>query len=245
MLSKTSELTQTTLIAALDPDVFIVVDKRIDVASLPQHSVRLFGSAEPNVVYSRTDLVPPSTRTVAIVDRAADMQKAAKAISRARFSFAGQSPRAPDLVLVDEFRIKEFCAQIAKLTSQYFATQLEVNGPSPKGTVKARIPKISAQSSNKRVQRSLFLDPEEPLPVSPVGFGTSLRGFYTREMFKLPKPEFISYSDRSRHLARLIDGNEVSEAMKLRRAAESLETKMNQPAGRAIGFFEQGILVGI
>lgn len=62
------------------------------------------------------------------MDRYADMQKTAKAIIRARFAFEGKSPVAPHLVLVNEFRIKEFCSAIAENTSKYFASQIEGNG---------------------------------------------------------------------------------------------------------------------
>lgn len=58
-------------------------------------------------------------RCVAIVDRSADIEAAAKAITTARFSFGGCSPYAPDLVLVNEFVQKEFfeaCSRFATLS---------------------------------------------------------------------------------------------------------------------------------
>lgn len=58
-------------------------------------------------------------RCVAIVDRSADIEAAAKAITAARFSFGGYSPYAPDLVLVNEFVKKEFfeaCSRFATLS---------------------------------------------------------------------------------------------------------------------------------
>lgn len=58
-------------------------------------------------------------RCVAIVDRSADVDAAAKAITTARFSFGGYSPYAPDLVLVNEFVKKEFfeaCSRYATLS---------------------------------------------------------------------------------------------------------------------------------
>lgn len=47
-------------------------------------------------------------RVVAIVDRSADIAHAAHQIMRSRFNFNGQSPYAPDLVLVHEFVVKDF-----------------------------------------------------------------------------------------------------------------------------------------
>lgn len=56
---------------------------------------------------------------MAIVDRSADIEAAAKAITTARFSFGGYSPYAPDLVLVNEFIKKDFfeaCSRYATLS---------------------------------------------------------------------------------------------------------------------------------
>ncbi|KAI5917315.1 Aldehyde/histidinol dehydrogenase [Camillea tinctor] len=62
-----------------------------------------------------------STRTVAIVDRTADIQSAAKVIATARFTFGGTSPYAPDLVLVNEYVKKEFFEACSKYATLAFA----------------------------------------------------------------------------------------------------------------------------
>lgn len=49
----------------------------------------------------------PSQRTIAIVDRTADFNEAAKSLINARFGFRGKSPYAPDIVLVNEFVKKD------------------------------------------------------------------------------------------------------------------------------------------
>ncbi|PVH75030.1 aldehyde dehydrogenase-like protein PutA [Cadophora sp. DSE1049] len=57
-----------------------------------------------------------TSRTVAIVDRAADVELAAKTIINARFSFQGNSTYSPDLVIVNDFvkaRFTEACIQYA------------------------------------------------------------------------------------------------------------------------------------
>lgn len=57
-----------------------------------------------------------SSRTIAIVDRAADVELAAKTIINARFSFQGNSAYSPDLVIVNDFvkaRFTEACIQYA------------------------------------------------------------------------------------------------------------------------------------
>ncbi|KAK0115742.1 hypothetical protein ONS95_000002 [Cadophora gregata] len=57
-----------------------------------------------------------SSRTIAIVDRAADIDLAAKTIVNARFSFQGSSAYSPDLVIVNDFvkaKFTESCIQYA------------------------------------------------------------------------------------------------------------------------------------
>ncbi|KAB5563073.1 Aldehyde/histidinol dehydrogenase [Coniochaeta sp. 2T2.1] len=61
------------------------------------------------------------TRTVAVVDRTADIDGAARAITAARFAFGGTSPYAPDLVLVNEFVKKDFFEACSKYASLSFA----------------------------------------------------------------------------------------------------------------------------
>ena len=323
-MSTTSEILQRTLASTLDHYTFAIVEKRLDSSALPKGCVRLYGGADSAAAPSRTNLIPPSTRSIAIVDRYANMQDAATAILRARFSFAGQSPLAPDLVLVNEFRVKEFCNAIAGMTSKYFATQLEMNGTASHSTAaKARAARISSHELDqagaeviisgskgsvarvndrksailrKRISEPLILihpvrsiddaidfanlDNDGPLsavfafgnpnvakylsqfvnahlccanntpvellvaPVTPIGFATKLTSPYTKEMFSMPKPQYIQYGDKAERLCKVLEMNDASEATKIRQTAQMLDTQVRQPAGRAIGHFEQGLLVG-
>ena len=66
---------------------------------------------------------------IAVVDRSTNIAEAAEALVKARFSFGGKSPYAPDLVLVNEFRVKEFSNALLQQSTQYFAQASEyVNG---------------------------------------------------------------------------------------------------------------------
>ena len=42
----------------------------------------------------------------------------------------------------------------------------------------------------------------------------------------------------------MLDKNDEKEAVKLRKQAQSVDTEVKQPAGHAIGFFEQGLMLG-
>ena len=52
---------------------------------------------------------------MAIVDRTANIEDAAWAIVSARFSRAGTSSYAPDVVLINEFVIEEFIGLLSKI----------------------------------------------------------------------------------------------------------------------------------
>ncbi|OKP12498.1 hypothetical protein PENSUB_1864 [Penicillium subrubescens] len=45
----------------------------------------------------------PNLRSVAVIDRTADVEKAAQQILPAHLAFSGQSPHAPDLIIVNEW----------------------------------------------------------------------------------------------------------------------------------------------
>lgn len=64
---------------------------------------------------SPTSILSPSTKhTVAVVDRTADIDSAAKTLVRSRISFGGSSPYAPDLVLVNEFVKEQLLKSVAR-----------------------------------------------------------------------------------------------------------------------------------
>lgn len=63
-------------------------------------------------------------------------------------------------------------------------------------------------------------------------------------MFSRPQPELINISEQAKTLAKVLDDDDFNENRLLaRRALEALPS-MNEPAGKAIGFFEQGIITG-
>jgi hypothetical protein len=55
-----------------------------------------------------------------------------------RFGFKGHSPYAPDVVLVNEFALKDFCTAAAQKATTYFAKQVDekTNGFAHKPTRK-------------------------------------------------------------------------------------------------------------
>ncbi|KAG3184032.1 hypothetical protein PC129_g25319, partial [Phytophthora cactorum] len=65
-------------------------------------------------------------RAIAVVDRTADLDAAARAITAARFGFGGMSPYAPDLVLVNEYVKKDFFEACSRYATLSFARDTAV-----------------------------------------------------------------------------------------------------------------------
>ena len=81
-------------------------------------------------------------------------------------------------------------------------------------------------------------------PAAPIGFPVSIQARYSKMMFSVPRPEFINYSARTGAVAKVLDGVEADAERKLREEAQKPLAPTGQRPGKAIGFFEQGLLVG-
>lgn len=116
-------------VATLDQETFALVDSTtLDNEFLSHSVVQLDTRPNASAITSTNSISTPLSRVVAIVDRSANLRDAAMDIVRARFVFRGQSPYAPDLVLVNEFCIKEFCKLVAECALPFLAG--DVNGAS-------------------------------------------------------------------------------------------------------------------
>ncbi len=70
------------------------------------------------------DLISPSNSlVVAVVDRTANLEEAARALTTARMSFGGKSPYAPDVILVNEFVKRDFLQAVIRHSIQYIAAE--------------------------------------------------------------------------------------------------------------------------
>jgi acyl-CoA reductase-like NAD-dependent aldehyde dehydrogenase len=94
---------------------YVLVDQTLTSPHLTPRTNQVFSSLQ--------------SRTLAIIDRTADIDAAAKAIVTARFSFQGTSPYAPDLVIVNEFVKKVFFEAATKYATEIFAARKVGKGP--------------------------------------------------------------------------------------------------------------------
>jgi acyl-CoA reductase-like NAD-dependent aldehyde dehydrogenase len=120
--SNVDKLLKEILTKALDQDAVAITTSSTSSLELPSHI--LVDQTSSNQASKTNELLSSTTsRTVAIVDRTADIETAAKAIVTARFSFQGTSPYAPDLVIVNEWVKKDFFEACTKYATQLFSSK--------------------------------------------------------------------------------------------------------------------------
>lgn len=116
------KLLKSILTKALDQDTFGITGTSITSIDLPSH-ILLDQTSTSTVSKTNEILSDTTSRTIAIVERTADIDAAAKAIVTARFSFQGTSSYAPDLVIVNEWVKKEFFEACTKYVTQLFSSR--------------------------------------------------------------------------------------------------------------------------
>ena len=98
---------RSTLTDALDHNVFCTIDsveKDLSKWDLESPFVLVVDQGEcPKDLSGRHLISLVNATSLAVVDRTADVEEAARLITRARLSFGGSSSYGPDLVLVNEF----------------------------------------------------------------------------------------------------------------------------------------------
>ncbi|KAL4992700.1 Aldehyde/histidinol dehydrogenase [Aspergillus falconensis] len=103
---------------ALDADTFAVAEERPDAAFL-ENVLVVAQTDVPSLPQSLQS--PVSAKTVAVVDRTANLKSAAESLVTARFAFGGRSTYAPDIVLVQEFAMKALVEAIIHRSSKYLS----------------------------------------------------------------------------------------------------------------------------
>ncbi|KAK7409682.1 hypothetical protein QQX98_008125 [Neonectria punicea] len=111
---------------ALDQNVFSITTTITD-ASILSSAILIDQTSKTSSPSLTTQLLSATQhRAIAVVDRTADLDAAAKAITAARFGFGGMSPYAPDLVLVNEYVKKDFFEACSRYATLSFARETTV-----------------------------------------------------------------------------------------------------------------------
>jgi aldehyde dehydrogenase (NAD+) len=87
--------------------------------------VQVLQTGSKETLSSKTVLSSSEAPVIGIVDRSANLEDAAEALLTARFSFGGNSPYAPDVVLVNEFVKKEFLNAVIRKSINFLTGRNE------------------------------------------------------------------------------------------------------------------------
>lgn len=140
-LRATSNLLRRLLSSSLSSDTFGIASSRITDEELLSKAIGVKQNGS-NVRWPQTNelISLPQSRAIAVVDRTANVQLAAKELVTARFSFNGTSPYAPDIVLVNEFAKKEFLQAVVSECVKR-GTNVEMNGTLGQPSIDGRVSK--------------------------------------------------------------------------------------------------------
>ncbi|KAL6243409.1 hypothetical protein RBB50_009401 [Rhinocladiella similis] len=156
----------TLLRQALDQDIIALTSQdQFSEEFKSRYCVRLDLRPQRNAISTSKSIKTPLDKTVAIVDRTADLSNAARELVRARFSFDGKSPYAPDLVLVNEFCVKTLASSITQYALEYLADYelLSINGSASTQT---------KRGDGKKTSVAARLEEENPLHVTRLASGS-------------------------------------------------------------------------
>lgn len=122
-MRQTPGLLKRLLTEALDGDTFSITSRSVDEAELGFRCLYVRQSGSTELVKTNELVSPSEARVVAVVERDANIEEAAKALVTARSSFRGRSPYAPDVVLVNEWVKKEFLNAAVQHSIQYLTEE--------------------------------------------------------------------------------------------------------------------------
>lgn len=136
---------------ALDSDTVAVIGAAPKEVDAVKGFVHVLGGSNEAINPTATSLVSPAeARVIAVVDRTASIEAAAEHVVRARAGFGGRSPYGPDLVLVNEFKLKEFTdAAVSKFAKYLSASSNGTTNVSASGYHKRKIEEVISKEERE------------------------------------------------------------------------------------------------
>ena len=151
--SRLTPVIRSVLTQALDSETLLITEKDTfsdDFKS--RYCVQLDLRPSASALSMSKSIATPLARTVAVVDRTANLSSAAKELVRARFGFGGRSAYAPDVVLVNEYALKDFASAVAQHALGFLTGNIQINGSlTANGHVSGSYP-VSKKSSSLMTQ---------------------------------------------------------------------------------------------
>lgn len=118
-LLRTPPLVLDLIIQALDDDIFETTTNPINEPDLDHPHIRVLQNGSESAHLSHHLVSESEARVVAVVERDANLDVAARELVRSRFALRGRSPYAPDVVLVNEWVKKEFLEAVVRHTVRF------------------------------------------------------------------------------------------------------------------------------
>ncbi|KAF5870410.1 putative aldehyde dehydrogenase protein [Botrytis fragariae] len=120
--SKVDSILKELLPQALNNDTFYISPRNLVDSSILESALLVDQTSNSSTSTINKLVSKSSDRTVAVVDRTADIESAAESIVTARFSFQGTSAYSPDLVIVNEFVKSDFIEACTRYASKFFSS---------------------------------------------------------------------------------------------------------------------------
>ncbi|KAF7891123.1 uncharacterized protein EAF02_001448 [Botrytis sinoallii] len=120
--SKVDSILKELLPQALNNDTFYISPRNLQDSSILESALLVDQASDSSTSNINQLISKSSNRTVAVVDRTADIESAAKSIVTTRFSFQGTSAYSPDLVIVNEFVKSDFIEACTRHASKFFSS---------------------------------------------------------------------------------------------------------------------------
>jgi hypothetical protein len=236
--------------SALDQDTFFITPNKLQPSQLSKTDLFVNQTGQ-SADFSISQLTSFAQSTpIAIIDRTADINVAAKAITTARLVPHRISPYSPELVIVNAFILDAFKTACLKYTDDLSnltiktctsitdAITSQKESPVFLATYLFAAPSVSKFLSEQLPSQVSYIN-QIPLsllygPASPSSLPPSQHPRYTPEMFSVPRPQIVS---KEPEIPNKVDV--------LRELATKKLKETGQKPGYAVGFFEQGIFIGL
>lgn len=134
---------------ALDNDTFCISPTTLQDSSILESALLVDQTSNPSSSKINQLISKSSDRTVAVVDRAAEIESAAESIVTARFSFQGTSAYSPDLVIVNEFIKSDFIEACTRYASKFFSSNSSSQGRQNDGVSATKKALKDAENKNQ------------------------------------------------------------------------------------------------
>lgn len=144
-------LLRRLLPASLDADAVAIASKPVQDNELPASAIRVLQNGVDGIPRLNQLTSQSGSAVVAVVDRTADVNLAARELVAARFRFGGRSPYAPDVVLVNEFVKKDFLHAVVSETVQVLNTAGLDNNTAGSNQVGDSIKRLQESNPNMRI----------------------------------------------------------------------------------------------